>query len=264
MKKLNEYVNALDQSRVPVTESDAMRKLKKYAQVDIDGNEGLYETTDDRWSRNAKHHMSKSELTNPPDTVDFEVGESAIYEGNTVEVKIPRGPKGTTGIMVEGHLKMVPHSHLLKLDEGVLGGVMSMNPINRIMQLAGLEHSGTVLPEVEETITVDSDARITEEQDVLTEAGTTNTLNQLITLTMNTARFKGNEEAARLQVYGELMAAIYNDYENRPMQTEQGKSKERFLKSVGPVSADFIKTATSMTGSAPAAKGTASTTPTIK
>lgn len=262
MKNLNDYMNELGTSMHDAKESDAMRKLKKYTQIDQDGTEALYETTEDRWSRNAKHPISKGELAQTDDVI-FEEGESAIYEGMTVQIKIPRGPKRTTGIMIEGHLKMVPQSHLTKLDEGVIGGVMAMSPINRIMQLAGLEHTGTITPDDTAELTETQDT-VEETAEIITETGTTNTLNNLINLTMNTGRFKGNEEAARLQVYGELMAAIYNDYKNRPMQTEQGKSKDRFLKSVGPVSADFIKTATSMTNAQPSTSGTASTTPTIK
>lgn len=205
MRSLKNYITELDpgmiNTGIPLAEDDAMRRLKKFAQVDLDGTEGLYETTIDRWSRNAKHQFSKSEVAGAIETPQFEEGETVMFDGQAVEVKIPQGPKGTAGIMFEGHLKMVHHSKLAKLDEGVMGGVQTMTPINRIMQLAGLEHTGTVVAEVENETDVPTD-------EVLEEDGAGNMFNQLLAKNKTDQAYKNNPDAARLATVGQVLAGM--------------------------------------------------------
>lgn len=158
MKRLQQYINDLDKNDTHnmsslIQEVDAMRKMKIVTQVGLDESEGLFNTVDDRWCRRAKHPLSKTELQNATDMSEFEKGDIAIFEGKEVEVRIPVGPNGTAGIMLEGHLKMVKRDDLEKLDEGfgVMGNMKPLDPLNRIMQLAGLEHSGAVLEDVTES-----------------------------------------------------------------------------------------------------------------
>ena len=232
MKSLKNYFQelhvVLKDNTANSVENKAMRTLKKYAQVDLNGSEGLYETNIDRWSRNAKHHLAKSELAGAVDLPIFEKGDKVIYEGKEVQVKIPQGPKGTTGIMFEGHLKMVHQSKLEKIEEGILGGMQSLNPLNRIMQLAGLEHTGAI-----ETI---------EETEVLTEGDAASMLSQLVTTAQNMPQYKGNEEAARLFVIGSILSEIFKNISNNKLQTVAGQSKMTALNSLGAMGADLIKT----------------------
>jgi len=100
--------------------------------------EALWNSTNDRWSRNAKHPLPINEREIEVE-MQWEKGDIAVYESKDVEINIPNGPDGTVGIILEGKLKMVSKS---KLSESVLGGTMgtvqAIAPINRIMQLAGL------------------------------------------------------------------------------------------------------------------------------
>lgn len=225
----------------PIVEDDAMKKLKRYTQVDMNGEEGLYETTVDRWSRNAKHQLSKGELASATAIVTFEEGENALYEGHPVEIRIPQGPKGTMGVIFEGKLKMVHHTKIKKIDEGVMGGVQTMSPINRIMQLAGLEHTGVVSTEQ-----VVSEAGADESNhETLTEANLTGTFNQLVSSVP--AQFRDNPEAARLYVMGSLISVMAKDLQTAPLQTKVGMDKMKTLKLLGPMGADLVKSATDLT-----------------
>lgn len=237
--KLNqiEQASAVDSQ---ATEDSAMRRLKKFAQVDLSGNEGLYETTVDRWSRNAKHQLTKAELINTPDEQQFDENETVIYEGQEVTVKIPLGPKGTAGIMFEGHLKMVHHSKLTKLDEGVMGGVQTMTPINRIMQLAGLEHTGAVA--VEET-------ELTEEQ--LEEDGAGNMFNQLLVKNQNDPKYKNNPEAAKIATVGQVLAGLQSVLKDIPADLPSGIANQ--LQMVPGIGASLITAASQMTKPTPGA-----------
>ena len=133
--------------------------------------------------------------------------------------------------MLESHLKMVHQSKLEKVEEGVLGGLQSLNPLNRIMQLAGLEHSGAM---THETI---------EETELLTEADAAGMLSQLVTSATNMPQYKGNEEAARLFVIGSILSEIFKDISNNKLQTVVGQSKMTALNTLGAMGADLIKSA---------------------
>jgi len=228
MKSLNDYINDLD----PIsTKENAMKKLKKYAQSDLEGNEALYETNADRWSRNAKHQMAKSELSNTEEITTFEKGETVIYENNEVIVKIPQGANGKVGIMFEGHLKMVSKFKIMKLDEGAIGGMLNIAPLNRMMQLAGI-NTANIMEPVTETI--------------LNETDVDGMFSQLVTSATNLPQYKGNAEAARLYVIGSLLALIYKDITTNKFQTVTGQSKMQELNVLGPMGADLIKSSQSI------------------
>lgn len=238
MKHLTDYISDLNPAstiRSQDTGDDAMRRLKKFAQVDLTGNEGLYETTVDRWSRNAKHQLAKAELISAVDQSQFEENEVVVYEGQEVSVKIPQGPKGTTGIMFEGHLKMVHHTKLTKLDEAVMGGVQTMMPINRIMQLAGLEHTGVVEP-VEES---------TDDAELLSEDAAGTMFNQLLTKNQNDPKYKNNPDAARIATVGQVLAGLQSVLRDVPANLPTGIATQ--LKAVPGIGASLIVAAGQMT-----------------
>lgn len=210
-----------------------MRKLKKYAQVDLTGAEGLYETTVDRWSRNAKHHLSQSEKVSAPLVPVFEEGEIAIYEGRDVEVRIPQGPRNTIGIVQKGRLKMIHESKVSKkVAEGVMGGVKSMPAINRMMQLAGLEHSGATIAEPA-AASIDEDA-------------SGDMLGKLVTSAEALPEYKGNAEAARFYAIGSVLAMLGKSIASNPPQTVVGQGKAKELNNLGIIGADLIKTSQTM------------------
>jgi hypothetical protein len=242
MKHLTDYISDLNSASVirsQNTGDDAMRRIKKFAQVDLTGNEGLYETTVDRWSRNAKHQLAKAELAGATDQSQFEENEVVVYEGQEVSVKIPVGPKGTTGIMFEGHLKMVHHSKLTKLDEAVIGGVQTMMPINRIMQLAGLEHTGVVEP-VDESVdeSVDNDVVLSEDA-----AGTMFT--QLLTKNQNDPKYKNNPDAAKIATIGQVLAGLQSVLSDLPDNLPSGIASQ--LNAVPGIGASLISAAGQLT-----------------
>lgn len=233
---LTDYIKQLDPTSITpgsVMEDDNMRKLKKYAQVDITEIDGLYETTIDRWSRNAKHPLAKSDIASAPDIQSFDEDETVIYEGQEVQVKVPQGPKGTIGIMLEGHLKMVHQSRITKLDEGVMGGVMTMSPINRMMQLAGLEHTGAVAVD-------ESDSTLEE------DAGAGNMFNQLLQKNTTAPAYKNNPQAAKIATVGQVLAGLQSvlaELSNMDLPTNIANQ----LKIVPGIGASLIKAANDLT-----------------
>lgn len=248
MKNLKEYFDKVLEERTEfykvtdfqISEVDAMKKPKITTEVDLDETEGLYNSTADRWSRRAKHHLSKNELLSAADTFEFVKGETAVYEGHEVEVRIPVGPNGTAGIMLEGHLKMVKRSSLDRLDENysLVSGVKPLGPINRIMQLAGLEHSGAVTesePVSEETIE---------------EVGGSGTMfDQLYKANLNNPAYKNNPDAAKVATVGDVLAGLQSIIDGLPDNLPGNVSTQ--IKMVPGIGANLIKTATAMTKPTP-------------
>lgn len=226
-----------------ISEGDAMRKMKITTEVDLNETEGLYNTTDDRWSRRAKHQLSKNELQGAVDQSEFSKGESAIYEGQEVEVRIPVGPNGTTGIMLEGHLKMVKRDELQTLEEGfgVMGAMKPLGPLNRIMQLAGLEHSGAVIEtEVEEAEAVEE---VVEE--VVEEAAAGTMFDSLYRANLNKPEYKNNPAAARVATVGDVLAGLQAIIGELPQDLPANIARQ--MQMVPGIGAELIKTATLMT-----------------
>ena len=215
-----------------------MRRLKKFAQVDLNGAEGLYETTADRFSRQAKHHLSQGEIASAVLIPQYEVGEQVVYDGKITEVRIAHGPRNTVGILEKGNLKMVHESKITKkVEEGVMGGVQAMPTINRMLQLAGLEHSGAVVAEEVTGPDINEDAN-------------DDMLSKLQQSAENMPQYKGNAEAARFYAAGSILAMLGKSFADTPPQTVVGQQKLQALNTLTAMGADLIKSADTMSKAA--------------
>lgn len=242
-KTIKDYLqklNSIPKTGIDVVmEDNSMRLRKKYAQVDMFGAEGLYETNVDRWSRNAKHHLGKSEILSADNQPEFEKGDIVLYEGKEVTVNIPLGPNNTVGLIIDNHLKLIHTSKVTKLEEMVMGGLKNVDPINRIMQLAGLDHSGAVVAE-----------------EVLNESDAENMLSQMITSAQNLPQYKNNPDAVRMFVYGSVLSQIATDLNTNKFQNATAQSKMQELSNLGALGADLLKTAQTITQQATQQSGT--------
>ena len=111
-----------------------------------------------------------------------------------------------------------------------------MTPINRIMQLAGLEHTGTIASDIAEQI----------DEEMVTEADAAGMLTQLVQAAQNMPQYKNNAEAARLYVIGSILSEIFQDVNTNKLQTVVGQSKMQELTPLGAMGADLIKSAQSL------------------
>lgn len=225
-----------------------MRKLKTKAIIDLKENVGDWNTPQDRWSRRAKHHMSQSEIAEIGHETPFEIGDIVLYEGKQTTIKIPDGPRGTVGIMHEGHLKMVHSTKVTKdIKEGVMGGVMAMPAINRMMQLAGLEHTGAVsLEEVE--------------SETLCEDAASMMIDNLAKQAENMGQFRDKPEAAKLYAIGSILSALYKSAGDENFQSTEALAKKKELDALGAFGADLIKTAQSLSSKVQQTKQASTTT----
>ena len=105
------------------------------------------------------------------------------------------------------------------VNEGVMGNLTTLDPLGRMLQLAG------VSAPVEQ----------------LQEDAASNTIAQLVKSAVNLPQYKGNAEAARLYVIGTLLSAIYQNVQAQPFQTVQAQAKTKALTTLGAMGADFIK-----------------------
>jgi hypothetical protein len=85
----------------------------------------------DPMDRKAKHKGKAMESDDR-----FAIGESVVVGEQVGEVRIPHGPNGTIGVVLDGELTMVSESEVA-LNEGIVG-VTQVNPILRLRELAGL------------------------------------------------------------------------------------------------------------------------------
>lgn len=200
MKKLGEYI-----AEISGNNQEAIVKPQHIMAEQNDGNEALWNSVNDRWSRKAKHQMnlpSKESIDR-----DWEKGEIAIYEGVEVEISIPNGPNSSVGIILDGRTKMVRESKLVKINEGVLGGMTPLSPINRMMQLAGISSPLTIESKL------DKDAGLTSEELMLEADMFSGLFNKHFL-----GDFKNNATAARIATIGDIMVSL-------EIQIEQIKGK---------------------------------------
>lgn len=116
-----------------------------------------------------------------------------------------------------------------KIEEGVMGGMIAMPAINRIMQLAGLEHSGATETEIDES--------------VLAEDLTSGMMSSVIQQAENLAQFKGNAEAAKLYAAGGMLSAVGKMLKDTELQSVEAQSKKKEIDAIAAFGADLIRTA---------------------
>lgn len=198
MKQFRDYL-----ADFQITTEDVDMKPKKIIAEQTNEDIAIWNTENDRWSRKAKHPLRLNEISKET-YVSWEKGEIAVYESQPVEISIPKGPNGTIGIMFEGKTKMVLGSRLAKLDEGVMGTMQPINPINRMMQLAGLSVPQTIEPESEEISEDTTELQLEE------DAG--GMFDQLFKTNLN-GKYRNNPDAARLASIGQVMASLQTQVE---------------------------------------------------
>lgn len=86
----------------------------------------------DKFGRGTKHKPRFDE------EIDFAIGEDVMVGEVAGQVKIPHGPNGTIGVIMNGQLEMVAETEVSRLDEGVMGMMKPVNPLFRLRELAGL------------------------------------------------------------------------------------------------------------------------------
>ena len=148
--KLVDYVYMIETGK-----ANNMRPKKIHTETALDGSVGLWNSKNDKWSRNAKHPLSKSELTNVEST-----------DGSADVVK-----------------------------EGVLGCIQGLPPINRIMQLAGLNSANSVVEEDTQELAEDV-------------ASLANLINQEYNKISNSADYRNKPDLAVIATLGTFFEAI--------------------------------------------------------
>lgn len=194
MKSLTDY---LDKNFV-CNQEDTMA-VRRIMAPQGSSKEVLWNSTDDRWSRRAKHPLQVSEAINMTDN-NWEKGDVANYKGTDVTIEIPNGPNNTIGVIYEGKLKMVLND---TLTESVMGGMQPLGPINRMMQLAGLSVPTIIDP----AQAVSEDETSADTADVITEADATNMFQQLMKANFS-GEYRNNPGAARLATVGQVLIGL--------------------------------------------------------
>lgn len=159
-------------SMIESEEDPAMRQKKIHTETALDGSVGLWNHKRDQWSRNAKHHLSKNDLAN---------AESIAVAADIVE-------------------------------EGLLGGIQGLAPINRIMQLAGLQ-SGSVVESDDQPLAEDT-------------ASMANLMNQEYNKTASSADYRDKKDLAVLATMSSVLEAMNVLISKLPSTMPDGISDE--------------------------------------
>ena len=233
MTSLKKYIRKIDESVLGFINNKKTKPLKRHAQIgESDEQVGLYDTDEDRWSRNAKRHFSKADLQNvlaKQQQQEFDLNESVTYQGRQAVVRILRGPNNTVGIMMEGRMRMVKRADIVKLDEGVLGSMTGLEPLNRVMQLAGIAGAYNT-GELGEHMIVEDE--------------TEQTFSNLSRENLN--QVNQNQQCARLYTVGQMLVAISkqldpNSYDSTAIKT--ALSKQNLATTLGPMGISFMQEA---------------------
>ena len=132
--------------------------------------------------------------------------------------------------------------------EGVIG-MTALNPINRMLQLAGvapLEETHPAAQQAAIAIAKKQEHDDMEETQDLEEADAAGTSDQLVKVATNLPQYKGNAEAARLYTVGTLLTAVFQNIKQNPPQTTVAQGKVQELSILGAMGADLIKTSQTM------------------
>jgi hypothetical protein len=195
-------------------------------------NEAEWNSVHDRWSRHAKHRLQVSEAIDMINNT-WTKGDTAIYNETEVTIEIPQGPNNTVGILYEGNLKMVLET---ALTESVMGLMQPLNPLNRMMQLAGLSVTNICEP-------THSDI---ESEHVLEEADATNMFQQLMKANL-AGEYKNNPSAARLATVGQILIGLNTIIDDMKTKNEIPADIEPKLDTAVGLGAFLLQTSKKMT-----------------
>lgn len=188
------------------TKEDNM-KPKHIMAEQSDGHEELWNSVDDQWSRKAKYPIRPRDVSN---LTTWEIGETVLFEGIETQIVIPTGPHRTIGIKINGKTKMVSESKVSKLDEtmGVTGSVKSIEPLNRIKQLAGIE-----VPVQQKGTSIQPGTVVQENEPPLIEEDATDMFEQLYKANF-AGEYKNNPAAARIATIGQILVGLATQVKN--------------------------------------------------
>jgi len=235
MKTLHDYL----QEVTTASEGDDMKPMKVIAEQNNE-DLALWNTEDDRWSRRAKHPLRLNEIE--INETYWEIGDVALFESQQVEITIPKGPNNTVGIMLDGQTKMVRSAKLTKISEGVMGGLQALNPINRIMQLAGLETT-PVQSQLDLELSEETVETLENNNEFIEEADGSSMFDQLFNVNMQ-GPFKNNPDAARVATIGDILTAL--EVQIQPLQGKVPNDMLTKMTAAVAIGVTLIQTAKSM------------------
>lgn len=242
MKTLSEYFNELDPNATSTIVNTENNEMKKIIAPQNEIDEALWNSKDDKWSRNAKHPITPVEL----DSTIWEKGDYAIYEGQEVEILIPKGPNFTVGIAINGRTKMVKENKLTSLTEGVFGSLQALSPLNRIMQLAGLANPSASIEE--ETIADEQHTATLINNAVPVNEDGSNTMIDSMVNNKLSGEYRNNPPAALLATIGDILSGLSSELGNLTGKVDASiLSKLNAAIGLGPQLTQAAKTMTTQT-----------------
>jgi hypothetical protein len=97
----------------------------------------------DPQDRKAKHKRTPME-----ESYEFSAGDRVMVGEVEGTVKIPRGPDGTIGVVLNNELSMVESATVNRMDEAALG-MTAVSPLFRLRELAGLAPAPAMAPQLD-------------------------------------------------------------------------------------------------------------------
>lgn len=144
-KNSKSYINNLKKKITDVKPRDPNQelatKLQRTSGGPMDYQSQRKLDHDDKFGRNTKHKSRDFS-----EDIDYRVGESVMVKDQSATIKIPQGPDGTVGVVMDGKLSMVDYSDISRLDEAIMGGLTTISPLFRLRELAGLPPAPLSVP----------------------------------------------------------------------------------------------------------------------
>ena len=154
MAKLQEYFSKADSK-------SKNKPLRIHTETGLNENVGVFNSKKDKWSRNAKHQLSKKDLAN--------------VKNNGAEV----------------------------VEEGVIGNLKGIDPLNRLLQLAGLD-SGPVVKE-----NFESNDELEEKEELEEDVGSiSRMINTEYNTLSNSADYKDKKDLAVLATIANVLEGL--------------------------------------------------------
>ena len=148
-KELDEMGNKSVDKRMKDAEKKLadMKPRNPIASLPVAGRAGVMDKGNprkmDKHGRGTKHKGRFDEEIEIHEGHEFAIGDQVTVGEDHGTVKIPHGPNGTIGVLLNGHLEMVSETEVSRLDEGVMG-MKNISPLFRLRELAGIKGSDDV------------------------------------------------------------------------------------------------------------------------